>query len=79
MALIKDCKLERIEKTRNSVHKEVQSTYTVFNVDDTKYFQIDTYGSEDRKMTEKISQSIQFDNETAKFLVNLLVKEFNIN
>ncbi|MEQ8154926.1 MAG: methionyl-tRNA formyltransferase [Clostridiaceae bacterium] len=78
MALIKISKLKKLDKIRNSVHKEVIGTYTVFTHRDTKYFQIDTYGSEDREMPEKISQSIQFDFETAKFIIEILKKEMNI-
>ena len=40
--------------------------------------QIDTYGKNDRAIHEKISQSIQFDKESAKFLVDLLSKEFDL-
>lgn len=78
MALVKCNKLERLEKTRNTLHKEVYGTYTIFTEKDDKYFQIDTYGSPYRKMPEKISQSIQFDRDSATFLVDLLIKEFNI-
>ena len=53
-------------------------TYTVFEVKGEKYIQIDMYGRNEREMSEKISQSLQFDRETAKFFVNLLVKEFNL-
>ncbi|MGH4125497.1 MAG: methionyl-tRNA formyltransferase [Clostridium sp.] len=78
MALIKVNELKKMDKTRNNVHKVTNGTYTVFLDGGNKYFQLDTYGSENREMTEKISQSFQFDSETARFLVNLLVKEFNI-
>lgn len=40
--------------------------------------QIDTYGKSDRTIPEKISQSIQLDRESAKFLVKLLVNEFDL-
>ena len=33
----------------------------------------------DREMPEKISQSIQFDEESARVLVNLLIKEFGFS
>ena len=55
------------------------ATYTVFDtVDGEHYVQIDTYGKNDRAIPEKISQSIQFDKESAKFLVDLLLKEFDL-
>ena len=37
-----------------------------------------TYGKIDRENPEKISQSIQFDKQTAEFFVDLLKKEFDI-
>lgn len=33
---------------------------------------------DDRDNPEKISQSIQLDEETARFLVRLLIEEFNL-
>lgn len=51
---------------------------TVFEMDREKYVQIDTYGRINRENPEKISQSIQFDKDTAAFLVNLLKKEFEL-
>jgi len=78
MALIKEENIEKLEKTRNTVHQEVQATYTIFEKDCQKFFQIDTYGAPNRKMPEKISQSIQIDNRMAEYLLKLLKKEFNI-
>ena len=37
-----------------------------------------TYGKNDRVIPEKISQSIQIDRESAKFLVKLLLSEFDL-
>lgn len=69
--------IKRINKERNSLHAKVFTTYTAFEQNGKKYFQIDTYGRADREMPEKISQSLQFDKDSARVLVNLLVKEFN--
>ena len=80
MALLNYKQLEKLDKHRIKVHEPVQGTYTIFT--DTygnKYFQIDTYGSEDRKYPSKVSQSLQFDTETVKYLVHLLVREFDID
>ena len=52
--------------------------YSVFEKDGNKYVQIDTYGNSDRVFQEKISQSIQFDRDSAKFLVKLLIDEFDL-
>ena len=79
MALIQADELNKVEKTRNLVHKKTVSTYTVFYEDQNKYFQIDTYGSSDRVMTEKVSQSIQFNRETAIKIIDILKKELSID
>lgn len=78
MAQISLAGLKKIEKYRNSVHEKVHTTYTIFEMDGKKYVQLDTYGSIDREHPEKISQSIQFDRETAAFLVDLLTQEFDL-
>ena len=70
--------IKKIEKERISVHTKVAATYSVFEEDGKKYVQIDTYGKSDRVIPEKISQSIQLDRESAKFLVKLLVNEFDL-
>ena len=78
MAQINLSRIKKFEKNRNMIHEKVFSTYTIFEDSGEKYIQIDTYGRNEREMPEKISQSLQFDRETAKFFVNLLVKEFKL-
>ena len=79
MALINSSKFNRIEKDRNSIHKEVETTYTSFiNDSGDKYFQLDTYGSSDRQFHGKISQSIQLNKKGAQELITILKSEFNI-
>ncbi|MBQ9849813.1 MAG: methionyl-tRNA formyltransferase [Clostridia bacterium] len=78
MAQIDLNNIKKIEKNRNFIHDKVYTTYTVFSDLGDKYFQLDTYGRIDRENPEKISQSIQLDRDTAKFLVNLLIKEFDL-
>lgn len=56
------------------IHDKVYTTYTVFDAAGNRYVQIDTYGKIDRENPEKISQSIQFDKQTAEFFVDLLKK-----
>ncbi|MCR4759243.1 MAG: methionyl-tRNA formyltransferase [Oscillospiraceae bacterium] len=73
MALLNEANLTREDKERNSVHTEVRATYTVFEEDGKKYFQLDTYGKATRQQPEKISQSLQLDQETAKYLIKLLI------
>ena len=68
--------IQKIEKERNMIHEKVFSTYTVFSENGKKYVQLDTYGRVGRAIPGKISQSVQFDENTARFWVNLLIKEF---
>lgn len=70
--------IKKIEKTRNTLHEKVYTTYTVFKADGEKYVQLDTYGKIGRENPEKISQSIQFDKAAAQFLVDLLRNEFSL-
>lgn len=78
MAQISLNSIERIEKSRNTLHEKVHTTYTVFEKDGRKYVQFDTYGKDDRDNPEKISQSLQFNEETARFFVRLLIEEFHM-
>ena len=78
MALITKNNIKKVEKDRNSVHSKVRATYTVFTSGGEKYFQIDTYGSSERELKDKISQSIQVDKETAKELIRLMIDVFDI-
>lgn len=79
MALIVPTMLSKADKSKISVHKVVEGTYTAFtDSGGTKYFQLDTYGSKDRKIHHKISQSIQFDEETARYLIKLISNELRL-
>lgn len=79
MAQLLANKFNRIEKERNSAHKPTVATYTAFVLQGKRYSQVDIYDSDDYVMPEKISQSIQFDEEAAKIIVELLKKEFNLD
>jgi len=71
MALIKRFTQARMD--RNSVHQPVDCTYTVFADDrGTRYLQLDTYGSKERKLTGKKSQSIQLGPEALAQLRTIL-------
>lgn len=79
MARISKENIEKIEKNRNRVHDKVACTYSVFTDEyGNKMFQIDTYGSKTRECKGKISQSIQFDKQTALELIKILTKEYNL-
>lgn len=70
--------LSRIEKNKVSIHEEVKATYSIFYHNNAKYFQIDTYGREDRSNPDKISQSFQLDEESADILIAMLKKVFKL-
>lgn len=78
MAQIDIENIERIEKERNVIHDKVYATYTVFEKDNKKFVQIDTYGKDDRENPGKISQSIQVDKKAARCIVRLLIREFDL-
>ena len=78
MALINIEHLEKIDKERKKIHKETNTTYNVFKVNSKVYLQIDTYGSEGRKLKGKVSQSLQLDREVAIELISIMKKEMNI-
>lgn len=78
MAQIDIKTIEKLSKERNMIHEKVYATYSTFDNYGEHYVQIDTYGRSDREQPGKISQSIQFDKETASYLVDLLKSEFDL-
>lgn len=78
MAQINVKDIKKIDKARNSVHEEAPATYTIFEDGGEKYFQIDTYGRNEREFPEKISQSIQLNKESARRLVRLLIETYDL-
>ena len=78
MAQISLESIQKIEKQRNAIHEKVDTTYTVFEMEGHKYVQFDTYGRMGRENPEKISQSFQLDKESARYIVKLLINEFDL-
>jgi len=78
MAQIDTNNFQEKKKERNNIHEKVNSSYSFFEINGKKIFQIDMYGSSDRQITDKVSQSIQIDKKAAEKLIELLRKEFNI-
>ena len=76
MAQIDITTIEKLHKDRNTVHEKVYTTYSTFDNYGKHYVQIDTYGRSDREQPGKISQSIQLDENSAKFLFDLLKSEY---
>ncbi len=71
MAIIR--KMEKIDLERDSRHTEVDSTYSIIeDQQGSKYLQIDTYGSPNRQITGKKSQSIRFSPEGIEQLKEII-------
>jgi len=77
MAFIKG--FQRKHMDRNSLHKEINATYTSFERDGRVLLQIDSYGTEERQVPGKKSQSIQIDKEGAVQLLHILKREFGLS
>lgn len=76
MAQIDIRTIERLNKERNTIHEKVYATYSTFDSYGEHYVQIDTYGRSDREQPGKISQSVQLNEESAKYLFELLKSEY---
>ena len=74
MALVRE--FVHAPKDENRVHEEVECGYLSFTARGETYLQLDTYGSKHRKLTGKVSQSIQIDAAAARELMGLLRKTF---
>ena len=57
---------------RPSRHAPAKATYSIIEVDGETLLQIDTYGSDQRAMPDKVSQSLQFDAAARRQLRDLL-------
>lgn len=68
---------EPVRKERQSVHKPTRCGYSIFrDAQGNRYLQLDTYGSHDRELTGKMSQSLQFNAVSAIELRALIDKTF---
>jgi hypothetical protein len=74
MALV--TKLEKSRMSAHRVHEEVNCTYSVFQEGNGNYLQIDTYGSRSRKLKDKKSQTIQFNEVALEQLRTILSEHF---
>jgi hypothetical protein len=74
MALIKSFLHARPERVR--VHEPVSCTFHWFIDSGEEFLQLDTYGSDDRVMPGKVSQSIQLDRAGAQELLAILRQAF---
>ena len=77
MALVRALKEGR--KDKQGVHEETECSYTIFSDDQgNRFLQLDTYGSPGRKLTGKVSQTLQFDVQAASHLKRLIEETFPV-
>jgi hypothetical protein len=75
MALVKD--LVKDDREPKGVHPtQVDCRYRIFERDGTKFVQLNTYGSTEREIPDKLSQTLQFDKQAAESLWRMLGREF---
>lgn len=58
-------------------HEEARTTYSVCTFPSGKRVQIQSYGRSGREEPDTISQVMQFDEKSARQLVDILRREFN--
>jgi hypothetical protein len=74
MALITE--FTELQKERNQVHGVVECGYSTFEVEGARYLQLDTFGSTERQIPGKTSQSIQLNERSAAQLKALIERTF---
>jgi hypothetical protein len=72
MALVN--KLSKITLEKSVPHQEVDATFSIIEEENEVFLQIDTYGSRQRKMKDKKSQSIRFTKDALKQLSDIISK-----
>jgi hypothetical protein len=74
MALITE--FREMDSDKNGVHKPVSCGWRRFDADGRTILQLDTYGSLERQIPNKVSQSIQVDRKGAAALLRLIRDTF---
>jgi len=74
MAIVR--KLHQISLEKDSKHTEAEATYSIIENSDEKYIQIDTYGSKNRQIEGKKSQSLRLSQEAINQLKDI-IKKYN--
>ena len=66
------------EKENRALRKQdaAETTYSTAVIDGERIFQIQTFGSPDRKVKGVASQTMQFDRQRAIELIDILKQEF---
>lgn len=68
--------LNKKELDRQTARTEVEPTISTAEVDGEKYVQIDTYGSKNRAMPNKVSQSLRLSKAAFDELVKIKAMNF---
>jgi hypothetical protein len=74
MAIIRE--FHHVTSDKSVLHSPVSCGWRAFHAGDVKILQLDTYGSDTRKIPNKVSQSIQLDREAAAELLTLIRDTF---
>jgi hypothetical protein len=74
MAVVR--RFEPKELERSSRHSHVEATISTVEAEGEKFIQIDTYGSSDRAMPGKVSQSLRLSKSAFDELVKVGSKHF---
>lgn len=74
MALIQ--RFEQVSSDKNALHRPVTCGWRSFSTAAGVVLQLDTYGTADRQIPNKVSQSIQLDRRGAKVLLRLIRDTF---
>jgi hypothetical protein len=74
MAVVRELELKDLDRV--AAHSEVSATISLVECDGEKFVQIDTYGSKDREMPNKISQSIRLTKAAFDQLTRYAAKHF---
>ncbi|POX47910.1 hypothetical protein C3489_28560 [Streptomyces sp. Ru71] len=74
MALIET--FEPVSSDVQRLHGAVTCGFRSFTVGERRVLQLDTYGSRDRQIPDKISQSIQLDVNGARQLIKIIEEAF---
>ena len=60
------------------LHDEIDASYYAYELDGRKLLQINTAGRKSREIPDKVSQSIQLDENSAKQLFEILGSHFKL-
>ena len=69
MAIIR--KFEELDLKMNARHSETHGGWSIQGQDGEMFLQINTFGSNDREMPEKVSQSLRLSKEAVQQLAEL--------